>query len=107
MPYTPRQNLLIRALMAIVAKTGPFARDSGSEGAGYVPASKNTGAASGFRCDQCAFWRAPGGCSIMRGKVEREGICRFNVISQDRLVAKAVEQVSGNGMGRIRAERVK
>lgn len=109
MTYTPRQNLMIRALMAVAAKVGLYARDAGSEGAGYVPATKNNGVASGFACENCAFWRVGGKCSIVRGPVERHGICRLYVIPQEKLVSKALEQASGNttGLGRIRAERVK
>lgn len=108
MTYSPRQNLMIRALMAIVAKVGGFARDAGSEGAGYVEGAKNTGATAGFRCENCAFWRPPAGCSIVRGKVERAGVCRLYVIPQERLVAGAVENAVGNktGLGRVRVERV-
>ena len=106
MSYSPRQNLLVRALLAIVAKVGPFSRDAGSEGAGYVEAAKNTGAAAGFACGNCAFWRATGGCTILAGKVERGGVCRFHIIPQDRLVAQAVRNRVGNNLGRVRAEKV-
>ncbi len=74
--------------MAISAKMGPFTRDAGSEGAGYVEAIKNTGADVGFKCENCAFFRAPKGCAIMRGPVERSGVCRLYVIQQDKLVKK-------------------
>ena len=88
MTYTARQDLLIRSLLAITAKVGQFTRDAGSEGAGYVEAAKNTGAGTGFRCENCAFFRAPKGCVIMRGPVERLGVCRLYVIPQERLVTK-------------------
>lgn len=106
MTYSPRQNLMIRALMAIVAKVGAFGRDAGSEGAGYIEAAKNTGAGAGFKCESCAFWRAPGGCNIVKGKIERHGICRLHIIPQERLVATAVQNSVGNktGLGRIRVE---
>ena len=85
MAYTARQDLMIRSYLAIVAKVGPFTRDAGSEGAGYVEAKANYGAPIGFRCENCAFFRAPKGCMIMRGEVERGGVCRLYVIQQDRL----------------------
>lgn len=99
---------MMRALMAIVAKVGAFSRDAGSEGAGYVEAAKNTGAAAGFRCESCAFFRAPAGCGIVKGKIERHGICRLHVIPQERLVKETVEAAVGNrtGLGRIRVEKV-
>lgn len=102
MTYTARQNLLIRAFLAIAAKVGAFARDAGSEGAGYVPAVQNTGAENGFKCENCAFFRTPNKCGIVKGAVERDGICRLHVIPQ----AKLVQPMLGNktGLGRIRAE---
>lgn len=106
MTYSARQNLLIRTYQAIVAKVGLFTRDAGSEGAGYVPAKLNIAAAkNGFRCDNCAFFRTPNKCSIMRGPVERHGICRLYVIPQERLVQQSVGNETG--LGRLRAEIVK
>lgn len=85
MAFSARQDLLIRSLLAITAKMGPFARDAGSEGAGYVDASLNTGAPKGFKCENCAFFRAPKACAIVRGNIERGGVCRLYVIQQERL----------------------
>jgi hypothetical protein len=85
MAYTARQDLMIRSFLAITAKLGPFTRDAGSEGAGYVEAKSNYGSAIGFKCENCAFFRAPKGCQIMRGAVERAGVCRLYVIQQDKL----------------------
>lgn len=106
MTYSPRQNLMIRTLLAVVAKVGGFARDAGSEGAGYVTAAKNTGAASGFKCGNCAFFRGRNGCAIVRGEVQADGVCRLYVIPQDRLVAQAMRDRVGNNLGRVRAEKV-
>jgi hypothetical protein len=85
MAFTARQDLMIRAYLAIVAKVGLFTKDAGSEGAGYVDSSLNTGAQLGFKCENCAFFRGPKACSIMRGAVDRSGVCRLYVIQQERL----------------------
>lgn len=85
MAYTARQDLLIRSLLAITAKLGQFSRDAGSEGAGYVVAQANYGAPIGFKCEHCAFFRAPKSCMIMKGPVERGGVCRLYVIPQAKL----------------------
>lgn len=92
MAYTARQDLLIRSLLAITAKLGQFSRDAGSEGAGYVLAQANYGAPVGFRCENCAFFRAPKSCMIMKGPVERGGVCRLYVVPQDKLVQKPPPQ---------------
>lgn len=89
MAYTARQDLLIRSLLGITAKLGQFSRDAGSEGAGYVLAQVNYGAPVGFRCENCAFFRAPKSCTIMKGPVERAGVCRLYVIDQSKLVKAA------------------
>lgn len=95
MAVTARQDLMIRSLLAITAKLGQFSRDAGSEGAGYVEAAKNTGAPTGFKCENCVFFRAPKGCAIVKGDVERSGVCRLYVIPQDKLMTKP------KGIGRI------
>lgn len=85
MAVTARQDLMIRAYLAIVAKVGPFSRDAGSEGAGYVEPKANYGAPIGFRCENCVFFRGPKACTIMKGAVERAGVCRLYVIPQEKL----------------------
>lgn len=94
MALSARQDLLVRALLAVTAKMGQFSRDAGSEGAGYVVASANYGAPQGFRCENCAFFRGPKACLVVKGIVDRGGICRFYVIPQDRLVRKPAESGS-------------
>lgn len=76
---------MARAYLAIAAKVGPWDKGSGSEGAAYSPASLNNAKAQGFACHNCVFWRAPKGCQIVKGEIEREGLCRLVVIPQDRL----------------------
>lgn len=90
MAYTARQDLMIRSLLAITAKMGPFTRDAGAEGAGYVDSVANTGADKGFKCENCAFFRAPKGCGIIRGNVDRLGVCRLYVIQQEKLGQRTV-----------------
>jgi hypothetical protein len=88
MVYSPRQNLLIRASLAIVAKVGPWPQGHEADGAAYIPAAANPAKAQGFVCHNCAYWKPTGGCSIVKGKIEPQGICRLHVISQERLVRK-------------------
>jgi hypothetical protein len=85
MAFTARQDLMIRAYLAIAAKVGLWAKDAGSEGAGYVESSLNTGAPAGFKCENCAFFRGPKACTIVKGIVDRSGVCRLYVIQQDKL----------------------
>ena len=90
MAISARQNLMARAYLAIAAKVGPWEKGNGAEGAAYVPASLNSAKAAGFACHNCVFWKAPKGCAIVKGEIEREAICRLHVISDERLVRAGV-----------------
>jgi len=103
MAYTAKQNLLIRALLAIDAKTGAWEKGDGPDGAAYTSAQYNAAKASGHACQNCAFFKAPTGCAIVRGQIEREGICRLNVISSEKLTKKP-QPIAGVPRRRIDGE---
>ena len=65
-----------------------FAADYNDDTIVWVDPKTNTGATAGFRCENCAFFRAPKACGIVKGSVDRAGVCRLYVISQDRLVKR-------------------
>jgi hypothetical protein len=88
MAITARQDLMVRSQLAIAAKVGPWAKDAGSEGAAYVSATVNPNGPAGLKCENCLFFRAPTACNIVKGQVERGGICRLYVIPQEKLGTK-------------------
>ena len=94
---TARQNLLIRAQLAIVAKVGPWDRGVEGDGAGYVGPTDNGGFERGFACGNCMFWKPEGRCAIVKGRVDEAGLCRFHVIQDDRLTLteKSVGRILG------------
>jgi hypothetical protein len=85
MAYTPRQNLLIRAYLFTVSKVGQWVKGHGPDGAGYVSARENVEADAGLRCENCAFWRAPQGCSLVRGQIEPRGYCHLIIVDPSRM----------------------
>ena len=85
MAFNARQNLMIRANHLIAAKLGPWDKGIGEDGAHYMSPAQNGFRASGMVCHNCAFWREGGGCSIVAGNVEAEGLCKLWVIPESRL----------------------
>ena len=85
MAYSARQNLMIRTFLAIAAKVGPWSKAHDSEGACYADEAMNASKASGFVCRNCAFFKAPNGCAIVKGAIQPLGVCRLHVIAQERL----------------------
>lgn len=108
MAYSARQNLMIRAFLAIAAKVGQWSKDAGSEGAGYLAPLVNNARAAGFVCSNCAFFKTPNGCAIVKGPIDREGVCRLHIIPQSRLVPLSRGQsVAGLARrGRLQGETV-
>ena len=107
MAYTAKQNLFMRAMLAVVAKTGVWEKTNGPDGAGYTSATLNAGKTAGRACHNCAFFRTPNGCSIVRGPIERDGVCRFNVIAAERVTHPQVQSVAGLARrGRMQGETV-
>lgn len=100
MAYTARQNLMIRTFLAIAAKVGPWSKGHDAEGACYADENLNAAKAQGFMCRNCAFWRAPSGCAIVKGSVQAQGLCRLYVIQADRVT----KPLAGNPRRRIQGE---
>ena len=85
---------MIRALLTIVTRVGPWAKDAGSEGASYSSPEVNSARPFGIICGNCAFWRPgarDGTCSIVSGSIAREGLCRLNVVPQRLLSLPATK----------------
>lgn len=100
MAYSARQNLVIRTQLAIASKVGPWTKAHDTEGACYVDEPQNPHRGTGMKCANCAFWRAPAGCSIVKGAVQPGGLCRLRVVAQDRLGERR-ESVSGRVVGEV------
>lgn len=103
MPFTVRQNLLARALLAVASKAGTWPKSHDADGACYLDEAANVSKAAGFQCRNCAFWKTPNGCAIVKGPVQAGGICRFHVIPPERLKQA---QTGAALKGRIQGETI-
>ena len=82
-------DYIARSLQAVTAKLGQFPSDNTVEGAAYVGPAENVNKTKGQMCRNCVFFRAPYACTIVRAKIDQEGLCRFNIIPPDKVVVEA------------------
>jgi len=83
---SPRQQELVQELLEIVDEFGKFGQGIDSEGSHYTPASLNPFKAKGIVCGNCAFYAKDSkSCSVVRGVLEDEAICKFWVIENEEL----------------------
>jgi hypothetical protein len=101
--YSARQNLMVRAFLAIAQKVGAWSKNHDAEGACYTDEALNSAKAAGLMCRNCAFWKPQGACAIVKGSVQAGGICRLHVIPAERLGARK-ESVSAAPRGRMVGE---
>lgn len=99
MAYSARQNLLIRSFLAIAAKVGPWAKNHDAEGACYVDENLNAAKVQGFNCRNCAFWKTPNGCAIVKGPIQPQGLCRLHVIQPERVSKPQGQRLRGRISG--------
>ena len=97
MALSARQNLLARSYLAIAAKLGAWSKDSSQDGAHYIDASLNGAKDKGIACHNCVFWKASGGCVIVKGQIGREAICKLNIIDPERIKQPPVVTLRGRG----------
>lgn len=76
--FTPRQTMQYEHDEDLVEIFGKYTRDSGPDGAHYVPVSPF--ADEGLVCSSCAFYEGPRGCEIVEGEIDPAGICKRWII---------------------------
>ena len=82
-------DYIARSLQAVTAKLGQIPPDNTVEGAAYVGPAENVNKTKGQMCRNCVFFRAPYACTIVRAKIDQEGLCRFNIIPPDKVAVEA------------------
>lgn len=97
--YSARHNLLIRSLLAIATKVGPWTKARDADGAAYIEEALNAGQSQGLVCRNCAFWKAPNGCAIVKGPIQAQGLCRLHVIQPERIVRPSSSRLRGRISG--------
>lgn len=84
--FSPRQQYLIESYLNTVEMFGLFSKDTTSEGAHYIDASKNVFASEGLACYNCAFFAEDSGaCAIVAGPIEENAVCKLWVIENEYL----------------------
>ncbi len=76
--FTPRQTMQYEHDEELVDIFGKYTRDSGPDGAHYMPVSPF--ADEGLVCSSCAFYEGPRGCQIVEGEIDPAGICKRWII---------------------------
>lgn len=96
MALSARQNLMARAYLAISAKLGGWGKDSSQDGAHYIDASLNGAKSKGVICGNCVFWKTPNRCTIVRGDIEREGVCKLSIIPPENIKESPLVTLRGH-----------
>jgi hypothetical protein len=77
-----RQEDQAEAYCDIVEEYGQFDQSAGAEGAHYADGPNNPFKSEGIKCSSCIFFE-DGGCHIVSGQIDPEGICKLWIIPGD------------------------
>jgi hypothetical protein len=77
-----RQEDQAEAYCDIAEEYGQFDQSAGAEGAHYADGPNNPFKSEGIKCSSCIFFE-DGGCHIVSGQIDPEGICKLWIIPGD------------------------
>ena len=80
---TDRQKMMYENYETCVETHGKFDQSSKANGAHYAPAEANPFKEEGLVCGNCVFFLGGGGCELVAGQIENEGICKLWIIPED------------------------
>ena len=80
---TERQNMMYENYESVVEMHGMFDQSSKANGAHYAPGQLNPFKNEGMICGNCVFFVGGGGCEIVSGKIDPNGICKLWIIPQE------------------------
>lgn len=80
---TERQNMMYESYESVVEMHGMFDQSSKANGAHYAPGQLNPFKNEGMICGNCVFFVGGGGCEIVSGKIDPNGICKLWIIPQE------------------------
>lgn len=80
---TERQNMMYENYESVVEMHGMFDQSSKANGAHYAPGQLNPFKNEGLICGNCVFFHGGGGCEIVSGKIDPNGICKLWIIPQE------------------------
>ena len=80
---TERQNMMYENYESVVEMHGMFNKSSKADGAHYAPGELNPFKEKGLICGHCVFFEGGGGCELVSGKIDPNGICKLWIIPEE------------------------
>lgn len=80
---TERQQMMYENYESVVEMHGMFDQSSKANGSHYAPGELNPFKEEGLICGHCVFFEGGGGCEIVSGKIDPNGICKLWIIPQE------------------------
>lgn len=78
-----RQKMMYEHYEHVVEQYGKFNQSAKANGAHYAPGQLNPFKNEGMICGNCVFFVGGGGCEIVSGKIDPNGICKLWIIPQE------------------------
>jgi hypothetical protein len=83
-----RQQMMYENYESVVEMHGMFDQSSKASGSHYAPGELNPFKQEGLICGNCVFFQGGGGCEIVSGKIDPNGICKLWIIPQELVKRK-------------------
>jgi hypothetical protein len=80
---TERQQMMYENYESIVEEFGMFDQSSKANGAHYALGELNPFKKEGLICGNCVFFLGGGGCELVSGRIDPNGICKLWIIPQE------------------------
>jgi hypothetical protein len=78
-----RQKMMYETYQSIVEMHGMFNQTSKADGSHYAPGELNPFKKEGLICGHCVFFEGGGGCELVSGKIDPNGICKLWIIPEE------------------------
>tara|TARA_Y100000296_G_C5102398_1_gene220684 strand:+ start:422 stop:688 length:267 start_codon:yes stop_codon:yes gene_type:complete len=80
-----RQRLQAEGYYEVTQQHGKWGQGPRANGAHYFDEDENPFVDEGMVCGNCIFWEARGGCEIVTGRIDYDGICKLWIIPDHAL----------------------
>jgi hypothetical protein len=84
---TERQQMMYENYESVVEMHGVFNQSSKANGSHYAPGELNPFKQEGLICGHCVFFLGGGGCELVSGGIDPNGICKLWIIPE-KLIKK-------------------
>jgi len=80
---TERQQMMYENYESVVEMHGMFNQSSRANGSHYAPGELNPFKQKGLICGHCVFFLGGGGCELVSGGIDPNGICKLWIIPEE------------------------